>query len=78
MVGYSKTLKSSRWNGLDLNPIALYHQVRVVIFSKVAAYVSQPVAFNGHLSVVMSDRPQKQNSEKADRSTFTNDVVAIS
>ena len=56
---------------------------RVVIFSKVAAFTSQPVAFNrmapmhSWTSDGPEDRPQQQASEKADQSTFGSGVVVI-
>ena len=42
----------------------------VVIYSKVATYTSQPVAFNGHQSTCEHDRTQKPASVKAEPSTW--------
>ena len=52
----------------------------VVIFSNVAACTSQPVAFIVWMPEHswISDRRQKQASEKADQSTLGSGVVVIS
>ena len=52
---------------------------QVVIFSKVAACTSRPMAFNGHPRTCghLANRSQKQASEKADQSTCGSGVLVI-
>ena len=62
-----------------VNPRSISSTSQVAILSKVAACISQPVAFKEHLSTHwISDRPLKQASVKAEPLTYGSGVVVIS